>query len=106
MMGIAGCAQCGADRLKSVPIPIADSAARWLGLKRRYRCTVCGWTGWRHRLRRRSDDVPSLNPRQGAAKPAISLFVLVIIFLLVSATMLARGCDSGQRSPIETGAPQ
>jgi len=105
MTAYAGCGKCGADRLKAAPVPIVDATARLLGLKRRYRCSVCGWTGWRHRLRRRSDDVPSLSQRETAAKPAVTFFVLIVILLLISAVLLVRGCEAGSRAPIETGAP-
>ena len=47
-----GCPKCGSQRLKSAPLPLVSTLARVASVKRRYRCSDCEWTGWRHRLQR------------------------------------------------------
>lgn len=100
----SGCPACGSERLKSAPIPIVDSVARLVSGRRRYKCAACGWAGWRRRLRRRHDDVPSLTPRQKPQSSAVWFFVFVVIFLVASGVLLTRGCASDSSGPIESGA--
>src|SRR5213593_3129218 len=49
-----GCPHCGSERLKSAPLPLVSTFVRLASHKRRYRCSACAWTGWRHRLQRQS----------------------------------------------------
>lgn len=88
----SGCPKCGADRLKSAPFPVVDTLVTLVSLRRRYRCSACGWAGRRHRLKRRNQELSSLTPQTVPAKRAIWLFLVVVAFLIVSGTMAMRGC--------------
>ena len=50
----SGCPKCGAQRLRSAPIPLVSALVGRSSGKRRYRCSACQWTGWQHRLQRRN----------------------------------------------------
>lgn len=105
MSHTSGCPRCGVDRLKSAPIPVIDLPLRLLVRRRRYKCSGCGWTGWRRRLRRRRDDVPSLAPQIAPAGRAVGFSMVVLALLLVSGVMLMRSCRSSDPGVIE-GAGQ
>lgn len=101
----SGCPKCGAERLKSSAIPVVDPVVRLLtGGRRRYRCVACGWIGRRHRLTRRSFDMPSLAPKRAPAGRAVSFFAVVLLFLLITGTVVIRQCAADRRASLEQQA--
>ena len=105
-MTTQGCPRCGADRLKAAPVPIVDVALNLFSARRRYKCAACGWAGRRHRLRRRSQDLPSLSPRSTPRGMAVGFFVMVVLFLLTTGALLMRSCNEAPRGPVEgAGSP-
>ena len=95
-----GCPSCGSDRLKAAPLPIISLLAAPVVPRRRYRCADCRWTGWKHRLRRRSDATASasLQQRETPDAPALWFFVLVLAFMAIVTVMLMRSCG-GEPDP-------
>jgi len=90
----SGCPKCGSDRLKGAPTPVVSLLARAVTRRRRYRCGDCGWTGWKHRLRRRSDSLAvSRQPRETAERRAWWFFGLFVGILVLASVLLVRNCE-------------
>lgn len=88
-----------------MPLPLIDGAAKWIGARRRYQCTQCGWAGWHHRLRRRSDSVAVQARSSGNARPLAALAIAVGL-LLISGALLSRACaENGANRPIAADGP-
>jgi hypothetical protein len=96
---MSGCPQCGSDRLKAAPLALVSTlAAPWSPL-RRYGCPACGWHGWRRRLRRRHQDLPSLAQHRAPTRAAGVFFAGVLLFLLVTGVLLMRSCGPTTSGP-------
>lgn len=95
-----GCPNCGADRLRSASIPIIDQFRRLTSSRRRYRCSVCGWRGFRHRLvRPRSGE-----PRGWQRTVSILALVLLVTTALIGAGLAYESCQArshDQSTPAE-----
>jgi predicted RNA-binding Zn-ribbon protein involved in translation (DUF1610 family) len=76
-----GCPSCGSERLRHVE-DASDRLARFAG-KRHYRCSACGWSGWKHRLKRRHR---AATPR--AERPQITrkqvIFLLICLAVVIA----------------------
>lgn len=80
-----GCPSCGSDRLRRRHHALGVIVALASG-KRRYRCSACGWSGWRHRLKRHrgSGGGAPRGIRAGAgAGEAVRAALLALAVLLV-----------------------
>lgn len=94
----AGSPACGSSRLKSAPLPVVGAIVGLVVGRRRYRCADCRWTGWKHRLRRRSDGAStSLHVRTTPDRRAIWFFIVSL--LVVASVPLLRSCESGEPGP-------
>ena len=94
-MTTTGCPACGSDRLKRAPLPVVSVLAGAVMRRRRYRCADCGWTGWRHRLRRRSDSLAvSLQPRELPEGRAWWFFGLALTLFVLTSVLLVQSCES------------
>lgn len=88
-----GCPRCASDRLKSAQVPLVSLAMMVIG-RHRYRCADCAWTGWKHRLRRRSNTVgATLQQRQKPKQTELGVFTMVVGTMLVTAVILTRSCS-------------
>lgn len=88
---MAGCPACRSIRLRSAPIPVIGILAAPLLPRRRYQCADCRWTGWKHRLRRRSE-IQALRSHRGledGARATSFLIVSVLVLLVISAVLIA-----------------
>jgi hypothetical protein len=76
---------------------------------RRYRCADCGWTGWKHRLRRRSSaNEVSLLQREAPESRALWFGIGVLTFIVITTVLLLRSCEPAERPDITAhlrGAP-
>ena len=102
----SGCPRCRAERIKASPLPLIDGAISLFTRTHRYRCSACGWTGRRRRLKRRQHSQPSLAPRTAPEKRAVVFFVFVIGFLLITGGLLMRSCNQSPRAPIDGGSSE
>jgi hypothetical protein len=90
--------------LRSRPIPLVDGAAKWIGARRRYQCTQCGWAGWHHRLRRRSDSV-AVQARSAGNARSLAALAIAVGLLLISGSLLSRACAEGRvAQPVDGGS--
>ena len=90
---MSGCYKCGSDRLKGAPLPVVGTLAGALTRRRRYRCSGCGWAGWRHPLRRRSGAGVPLVAKRTPDRPAITFFTIFAGALVTATLMLATSCE-------------
>ena len=97
-----GCPTCGSERLKAAPVFAVDALRGALDRRRRYRCSACGWSGWKHRLKRRSSGETNLTPNAAPAGRAVWFALVVVAVLAVSGAMFTSSCQ--ERSEIG-GAP-
>ncbi len=72
-------------------MPGVQRVMEWTG-RHRYRCADCGWTGWKHRLRRRSLALDS-GRREPVERRAIWFAGAVLTFILVTFILLVRSCQ-------------
>ena len=96
-----GCPSCGSDRLKGAPLPLISPIAETLLSRRRYRCSDCSWSGWKHRLRRIGKPTSLVDPKAPEAR-AIWFFIVLIALLVTAAVLLLRSC-SWERVPAAQG---
>jgi hypothetical protein len=96
-----GCPSCGSDRLKGAPLPLVSPIAEMVLSRRRYRCSDCSWSGWKHRLRRIGKPTSLVDPKAPEAR-AIWFFVVLIALLVTAAVLLLRSC-SWERAPTPEG---
>lgn len=99
---MTGCPNCGAERLKAAPVPLIDPVLNVFSSRRRYRCSGCGWTGRRRRLKRRSHELSS--PRVATAK-GVGLFAIVIV-LLISGGLYVQSCVERPAKQVEVDGTQ
>jgi hypothetical protein len=94
---MATCPVCGSDRLKSAPVAVIGPLLTLISGRRRYRCADCRWTGWKHRLRRRSDATASgVQLPQSASTNAIWFFLMVVGIIVTTSAMLLNGCQGAE----------
>lgn len=86
-----GCPRCGTDRLRSAPVPMLGLSTRPDG-RRRYRCTSCGWVGWKHRLQRRRLDGRAVTQKRVPLNRAMLWTLIIVVFALWSGGALAKSC--------------
>ena len=96
-----GCPSCGADRLKAAPVPIVDALLSVLVRRRRYRCVECAWVGWRHRLRRHTNEPSSQRSTQASAAVLIGFIAVV---LLIGGGLLMESCGEQSASVSDGGS--
>jgi hypothetical protein len=89
---MSGCPSCGSERLKGAPLPIVSPVAELLLARRRYRCSDCSWSGWKHRLRRIGKPTSLADPSEPQPR-AIWFSVALVGLLLTAAVMLLRSCS-------------
>ena len=98
-----GCPECGSQRLKSAPLALVSTLARVASVKRRYRCSDCQWTGWRHRLQRmggasRSDQVFDGHEIQ---RREVWYFVVVTVAFVLFLGVIMKQCADEAPVPPE-----
>jgi hypothetical protein len=98
-----GCPKCGADVLKRAPVPIIGLLIGPFTNKHRYRCRECGWTGWKHRLKRRNSQPLTTRRRDGVEPRGAWFFIAVVIFLIVVSILLFRTWDASQPTEVPVG---
>ena len=76
--------------LKRAPVPVVGLLIRPFTSKRRYRCRECGWTGWKHRLRRRNRQPLTPGRQDGVETRAAWFFIAVVLFLIIVSFLLFR----------------
>lgn len=77
-----------------------DGVAQLVTTRRRYRCSECGWIGWKHRLRRRSHQ----SGRKGfGILPSAIVAVFIASVLVLGAGLLMEGCDDAAPPAAEIG---
>jgi hypothetical protein len=97
---VTGCPRCRSDRLKSAPLPGVDLFVASTTGRHRYRCGDCGWTGWKHRLRRRSGMADTGLQRASVEGRAIWFAGTVLAILVITAILLVRGCEPAARPDV------
>ena len=90
--------------LKRAPVPVFDLLIRPFTNKRRYRCRECGWTGWKHRLRRRNSQPLTLRRQDSVEPRAAWFFVAVVLFLIIVSILLYRTWNASRPIDVPTGA--
>jgi hypothetical protein len=100
-----GCPSCGSQHLKGAPLPLVSPIAARLVSRRRYRCSDCAWSGWKHRLRRLGQSTSALSADEAPEARATWFFVLLVGLLLTASIMLVRSCEppSEQQAAGATG---
>jgi hypothetical protein len=98
---MTGCPSCGLQLLKGTPLPLVSPMAELLFSRRRYRCSGCGWRGWKHRLQRLGRPTGNLIDKGGASARATWFFVILIGLLLAAAAVLVRSCEPADPHPME-----
>ena len=94
---MATCPACGSDRLKRASVAVIGPLLALISGRRRYRCADCRWTGWKHRLRRRSDAATSgVQLPRPASTNAIWFFLLVVGIIVTTSAMLLNGCQGSE----------
>jgi hypothetical protein len=82
-------------------MPLVSAFTGPLVRRYRYACADCHWTGWKPRLRRRSDaGTVTLQQRTQPESRALWFFIAVVGFLLVTTVLLMRSCEP---RPSDTG---
>jgi hypothetical protein len=104
-MTTIGCPECGSNRLKGAPVPLVSVLIGAVTRRRRYKCADCQWTGWKHRLRRRSDSLAvGLQPRELPEARAWWFFGLMVGLLGLAAVLLAQNCEPRTEEDSAVGA--
>ena len=88
------CPRCGSDRLKRAPLLLLAVAEPIVG-RRRYRCPGCGWTGWKHRLKR----LPRPSSKQAGSTPgrkAVWFFVIALTLVVLASGMIIANCQGAE----------
>ena len=104
-----GCPCCGAARLKSAPLPVVSSLVAVASYKRRYRCSDCDWTGWRHRLQRRGG--PSMadqvfDGHEVHAKEIVYFIVVSMTFVIFLGVVMKNCADEALPPPTDVSQLQ
>ena len=97
-----GCPECGSQRLKSAPLPLVSTLARVASVKRRYRCSDCEWTGWRHRLQRmggasRADEI--FNGHEVQHREVWYFVFVTVAFVLFLGVVMKQCADEAPPPP-------
>jgi hypothetical protein len=92
-----GCPSCASQHLKGAPLTLVSPIAGRLLSRRRYRCSDCGWRGWKHRLRRLGQPTSSLVADGAPQARETWFFALLIGLLLTAAAMLIRNCEPSEQ---------
>jgi len=87
---VRACPACGSERVRRAPLLLLAIVEPIVG-RRRYQCGDCAWTGWKHRLRRRSD-APALPDRRISIRSA-AWFVAAVLILIVLSSLLIISCE-------------
>jgi hypothetical protein len=74
--------------LKSASLPVVGPILKPFVRKHRYRCRDCGWTGWKHRLRRRNAAFVGRGRENSVETKAAWFFIAVVVFLIVVTMLL------------------
>ena len=91
----SGCPRCRAERIKASPLPLIDGAISLFTRTHRYRCSACGWTGRRRRLKRRQHSQPSLAPRTTPVYlAAVPVAAMALVYLFYGFTVPADLAES------------
>ncbi len=77
-----GCPVCGSHRLRHVS-GVRDVAARLVFGKRRYVCSACGWTDWKHRLVRHGTPGKRRPAEAGLQGRGLAILTVAIIGVLL-----------------------
>jgi DNA-directed RNA polymerase subunit RPC12/RpoP len=101
---MSGCPKCGSQRLKGTSLTLVSPIAELLFSRRHYRCSECGWRGWKHRLRRLGKPTGSLIDNGKPQARANWFFVLLIGLLLAAAVVLVRSCEPADPNPMGRAA--
>jgi rubredoxin len=97
-----GCPECGAQRLRSAPIPLVSAVIDRTSGKRRYRCSACQWIGWQHRLQRRNaapGGGEEIFDAQAARKKEAWYFVVVMLAFLLFLGVVMKNCADDAPPP-------
>jgi|SRR5579862_1436679 len=108
-MDRVGCPHCASPRLRSAPLPVVSTIVRIASHKRRYRCSECHWTGYRHRLERgeglSTDEI--FNGHEVHRKAVWYFVIVTIAFVLFLGTVMKQCADEAPIPPddITSSAP-
>jgi hypothetical protein len=90
--------------LRSASLPVVGAILAPVTRRRRYKCTECNWTGWKHRLRRRSGSGGTDMGGSAMSSGAMYFSAVVVLFVLVLAGMLVGNCGMVSLTNREAGA--